>query len=100
MANTHSFINTTRCVCWDVDAFNACGIGEVDFDNGQFVTRGAMALNAATGGYDHDPGALGKQSSDEPEEKGFLPVLCNHDGAMGRTGFHSFLRWRYDGCSA
>ena len=52
MANTHSFINTTRCVCWDVDAFNACGIGEVDFDNGQLVARGAMALNAATGGYE------------------------------------------------
>lgn len=52
MANTHSFINTTRCVCWDVDAYNACGIGVVDFDNGQLVTRGAMALNTATGGYE------------------------------------------------
>ena len=52
MANTHSFINTTRCVCWDVDAFNACGIGEVDFDNGQFVVRDGMALNAADGGYE------------------------------------------------
>ena len=52
MANTHSFINTTRCVCWDVDAFNACGISEFDFDNGQFVTRGAMALKAAAGGYE------------------------------------------------
>ena len=63
MANTHSFINTTRCVCWDVDAFNACGIGEVDFDNGQFVTRGAMALKAATGGYEFAVAAPGANAT-------------------------------------
>lgn len=51
MANTHSFINTTRCVCWDVDAFNACGIGETDFDNGQFVTRGELQIDN-NGGYE------------------------------------------------
>ena len=63
MANTHSFINTTRCVCWDVDAFNACGIGAVDFDNGQLVTRGAMALNAATGGYEFAVAAPGANAT-------------------------------------
>ena len=63
MANTHSFINTTRCVCWDVDAFNACGIGAVDFDNGQFVTRGAMALKAATGGYEFAVAAPGANAT-------------------------------------
>ena len=51
MANTHSFINTTRCVCWDVDAFNACGIGETDFDNGQFVARGELQIDN-NGGYE------------------------------------------------
>ena len=63
MANTHSFINTTRCVCWDVDAFNACGIGETDFDNGQFVTRGAMALKGATGGYEFAVAAPGANAT-------------------------------------
>ena len=63
MANTHSFINTTRCVCWDVDAFNACGIGAVDFDNGQFVTRGAMALKDATGGYEFAVAAPGANAT-------------------------------------
>ena len=28
-----------------------------------------------------------------PEEKRFLPVLRNNDGAVGRTCIHSFLRW-------
>ena len=63
MANTHSFINTTRCVCWDVDAFNACGIGAVDFDNGQLVTRGAMALKAPTGGYEFAVAAPGANAT-------------------------------------
>ena len=63
MANTHSFINTTRCVCWDVDAFNACGIGATDFDNGQFVTRGAMALKAPTGGYEFAVAAPGANAT-------------------------------------
>ncbi len=33
------------------------------------------------------------------KKKRFLPVLCNYDGALGRTGIHSFLRWRYHGSS-
>ena len=32
------------------------------------------------------------------EKTGFLSVLCNHDGALGRSGFHPVLRWRCDGC--
>ena len=51
MAKTHSFVNTTRCVCWDVDAFNAAGIGEIDFDNGQLVARGALQIDNK-GGYE------------------------------------------------
>lgn len=53
MANTHSFINTTRCTCWDVDAYNACGIyASSDLDNGVFVTRGAMQnTNGAINDY-------------------------------------------------
>lgn len=56
MANTHSFINTTRCTCWDVDAYNAAGVATVAIDNGQFVSRGALGLaNAVTpGGYEFD----------------------------------------------
>ena len=27
------------------------------------------------------------------EEEGFLSVLRNNDGAMGRTGIHRILRW-------
>lgn len=58
MSNTHSFINTTRCTCWDVDAFNAAGISvedtPKDYDNGMFVARGALQLTNATakGGYE------------------------------------------------
>lgn len=51
MAN-HSFVNTTRMTCWDVDAYNAAGIAEVDLDNGQLVTRGDLYLKDATGGYE------------------------------------------------
>ena len=35
----------------------------------------------------------GKQQPHVPEEKRFLPVLRNNDGAVGRTCIHSFLRW-------
>ena len=53
MAKNHSFINTTRCTCWDVDAYNACGVAQSDMDNGQFVSLGAIQLNAAVpGGYE------------------------------------------------
>lgn len=53
MAKNHSFINTTRCTCWDVDAYNACGVAQSDMDNGQFVSLGAIQLNAAApGGYE------------------------------------------------
>lgn len=43
MAN-HLFVNTMKCVCWDVDAYNCAGVGEVDIDNGTLVTRGAIGL--------------------------------------------------------
>lgn len=53
MAKNHSFINTTRCTCWDVDAYNACGVAQSDMDNGQFVSLGAIQLNAdVPGGYE------------------------------------------------
>ena len=53
MAKNHSFINTTRCTCWNVDAYNACGVAQSDMDNGQFVSLGAIQLNAAVpGGYE------------------------------------------------
>lgn len=53
MANTHLFVNTMKCTCWDVDAYNCAGIGEVDIDNGTLVTRGAMAIEDVTpGGFE------------------------------------------------
>lgn len=53
MDKNHSFINTTRCTCWDVDAYNACGVAQSDMDNGQFVSLGAIQLNAdVPGGYE------------------------------------------------
>ena len=34
------------------------------------------------------------------KKKRLLSVLCNHDGAVGWTSLHSFLRWRCHGsCS-
>ena len=46
MANTHSFVNTTRCTCWDVDAYNAAGVNtSANIDNGVLVTRGALQLS-------------------------------------------------------
>lgn len=53
MAGTHLFVNTTKCTCWDVDAYNCAGIGAVDIDNGTLVTRGKMALtDTPAGGYE------------------------------------------------
>lgn len=52
MSNTHGFINTTRMTCWDVDAYNAAGVGAIDFDNGMLVSLGDMKLKDATGGYE------------------------------------------------
>ena len=46
------------------------------------------------------PGAVGKQQYHVAEEKGFLPVLRDDDGAVGRTGIHPLFRWRYDGSRA
>ena len=53
MARTHLFVNTMKCTCWDVDAYNCAGVGTVDIDNGTLVTRGAMALNdTVPGGFE------------------------------------------------
>ena len=43
MAN-HLFVNTMKCVCWDVDAYNCAGVAQVDIDNGTLVTRGDIGL--------------------------------------------------------
>ena len=50
MANTHSFVIRTLDD-WQNDAINCAGIAEVDLDNGQFVTRGALGLKT-NGGYE------------------------------------------------
>lgn len=52
MAN-HLFVNTMKCVCWDVDAYNCAGVGEVDIDNGTLVTRGDIGLaQTPAGGFE------------------------------------------------
>ena len=48
--NNHSFVNRTLDD-WQNDAINCAGIAEVDLDNGQFVTRGALGLKT-DGGYE------------------------------------------------
>lgn len=56
MAGTHLFVNTMKCTCWDVDAYNCAGVGAVDIDNGTLVTRGKMAIEnespAVAGGFE------------------------------------------------
>lgn len=48
--NNHSFVIRTLDD-WQNDAINCAGIAEVDLDNGQFVTRGALGLKT-DGGYE------------------------------------------------
>lgn len=48
--NNHSFVIRTLDD-WQNDAINCAGIAEVDLDNGQFVTRGALGLTT-DGGYE------------------------------------------------
>lgn len=50
MANNHSFVIRTL-ENWQDDAINCAGVADVDLDNGQFVTRGALGLTA-NGGYE------------------------------------------------
>lgn len=40
---THGVVNTTRCTCWDVDAYKLVGIAEDDMDNGTLVVLGDIA---------------------------------------------------------
>lgn len=50
--NTHGLINTTRCTCWDVDAYNLVGVATTDLDNGVAVTLGEIAnTSGAIDGY-------------------------------------------------
>lgn len=52
MANTHSFVIRTLANYTD-DALNCAGVCAAnDLDNGQFVTRGALALASGDGGYE------------------------------------------------
>ena len=54
MANNHGVVNTTHCTCWDVDAYKAVGVAQVDLDNGVLVTLGDINKNAdnAVQGYE------------------------------------------------
>lgn len=46
--NTHGYINTTHCTCWDVDAYNCAGIAATDLDNGVMVALTNMARDVTS----------------------------------------------------
>lgn len=47
MANTHGYVSTTSCECWDVDALNRCGVyAAADLDNGTMVVCGAPNVDS------------------------------------------------------
>lgn len=50
MANTHGYINTTHCACWDVDSYNFVGVNATtDIDNGTFLTL--AKINSEADGF-------------------------------------------------
>lgn len=60
MSATHAYISTTSCACWDVDAYNRCGVYAAGaLDNATFVVCGKPAVDSADGitGY-HFPVTL------------------------------------------
>lgn len=46
MANNHGLCNTTRVTGWDVDAYKAAGVAQVDMDNGVLVTVNGLTKDA------------------------------------------------------
>lgn len=57
MANTHSYVNTMRCACENVDAFNRVGIYSTgDLDNGVFVTLTGInkGSDGAVNGFEYN----------------------------------------------
>lgn len=46
MPNTHAVLITSKCTCWDVDAYNRAGVATVDLDNGVAVTLTSINKNA------------------------------------------------------
>lgn len=48
MNNTHGYISTTSCACWDIDSLNRAGIAETDIDNGVFVVCSAPAVESTS----------------------------------------------------
>lgn len=43
MPNTHGYVNTTHCGCWDIDSYNCAGVATSDLDNGVLVSLGTIA---------------------------------------------------------
>lgn len=49
-ANTHGYINTTHCACWDNDCYNFVGVNATtDIDNGTFLTL--AKINSEADGF-------------------------------------------------
>ena len=78
---------------------NTSGSDSAMLDNTLGISGNEWTAIAACRHDDHS-GAMDKQPGNESGAKRLLSILCNHDGAMGWTGIHSFLRWRYYGSSA
>ena len=78
---------------------NTSGSDSAMLDNTlEFLVMSGMELPLAVMITIPEPWA--NNHADESEEKRFLSVLCNDDGAMGRPGIHRVQRWRcYGSCS-
>lgn len=53
----HAYVNTAKCTCWDVDAYNLAGVYAAgDLDNGVLVTLVKMNQNAKNeiGGFEYE----------------------------------------------
>lgn len=46
MPNNHGYCSTSRCACWDVDAYKAVGVAATDMDNGVCVVLGDIKRDA------------------------------------------------------
>ena len=69
-------------------AVNTSGSDSAMLDNAiEFMVMSGMDLPLAVMIAIPEPWANNRNHV--PEKERFLSVLCNHDGAMGRTGVHS-----------
>ncbi len=77
-------------------AINPDGSDSAMLDNTlEFLVMSGMDLPLAVMITIPEPWANNKTMSQT--KQGFLPILCDHDGTLGRPGFHPVFRWGYHG---